>query len=582
MQLIEYSGLEGIKETKGVVFSNDFDLEKCNAGIAQRTSPIVFGDSGSYVLEDFYRVFHKKYTVDGSIIKVTELDTQMYTGNAVWLQDKLRFYDTMYAIAKILNSSNAASHQYVGNFLLLLLSANFRSTLYRIVPEVAVYLEFLSLEDYAQSKVLVYTRPGTVADGCFNQKVAMKSTAFCNFLYKIYEKYNKVAAQYGCSPIKLVDSKMFGTIMAEGTKDFLLGKDFTRFTFKIVSGSAITDVYNSGDFGGSCMTGGKNPHISIYGNNPDSVRMLLIYHKGLPKGRALLWTTRSGEIVMDRIYPSDGGDHIEAAIAHAQKENWIYKTRQSAGGSHLARTDLDLSVRLKLKEDQTPQILPYLDTFGYGSDPDKDNYVNLYAKSDEGMEDIGERRWQHHTTPGQKIRYGGICQLTNTYASESDIAKYWSVERKMVIDVSMSNLYGRGKAGDKIFYPVDAITPAKSKGVLLSKEKIVSDQKRATGYHHIDTAIVTKGVVNSARKFWWNEDDRSLVHVDANDIIVTIENKPIPQKLVSKLGINEVYLEIDDIKYTFYSSEKPKHSIISRKDIVQLQAYDSLKKEGLL
>ena len=85
-------------------------------------------------------------------------------------------------------------------------------------------------------------------------------------------------------------------------------------------------------------------------------------------GRALVWRNVLDPLgnyvtVLDRIYPSDNGSHIDAAIHYAIKHGWVYKTRQSIGGP--------LSVDGEFRIDVVDvDHYPYMDTFAHTDGPD--------------------------------------------------------------------------------------------------------------------------------------------------------------------------------------------------------------------
>jgi len=86
-------------------------------------------------------------------------------------------------------------------------------------------------------------------------------------------------------------------------------------------------------------------------------------------GRALVWrdvlaSDGSKNTVLDRIYPSDNGAHIRAAIAYAKKHGWVYKTEQ--------RIDGELSVPGEFLVDaRDVGHYPYMDTFAFTDGPEE-------------------------------------------------------------------------------------------------------------------------------------------------------------------------------------------------------------------
>lgn len=138
--------------------------------------------------------------------------------------------------------------------------------------------------------------------------------------------------------------------------------DPTQYTFEIVGGDDITRYYRNSSVH-TCMSGGRN--VGLYAANPDKVRMLIINRLGKFHGRALIWNTDEGAVCLDRIYPSDGGYHIELARKYAESQGWDSLPTQSFGqmfasGKHYTVT---------LEHDPDGRY-PYMDTFRYVQFPE--------------------------------------------------------------------------------------------------------------------------------------------------------------------------------------------------------------------
>jgi len=115
--------------------------------------------------------------------------------------------------------------------------------------------------------------------------------------------------------------------------------------FEIVENDEISHFYNcqnqigGGQLGKSCMGGrDQQPYIKdFYDNNSDSIKMLILKDKSNDNkiiGRANLWFLEKPKdrIFMDRIYTND--DYlIKVFIKYAEKNNYIYKSRQIYGGN---------------------------------------------------------------------------------------------------------------------------------------------------------------------------------------------------------------------------------------------------------
>ena len=112
---------------------------------------------------------------------------------------------------------------------------------------------------------------------------------------------------------------------------------------KFVSGKEIVYYYNcenytkqGGTLGGSCMNSpSKGVYLNIYVNNPDKVKMLVLYPEDVRDkiiGRALVWTLEdpSGRMYMDRIYTANDSDQY-LFIEYAKSHGYLYKSSQSYG-----------------------------------------------------------------------------------------------------------------------------------------------------------------------------------------------------------------------------------------------------------
>jgi hypothetical protein len=166
---------------------------------------------------------------------------------------------------------------------------------------------------------------------------------------------------------------------------YLIGTYFPDgydYRFEVVSGMEIVGIYNIDECEAgfqSCMTG--HSAVKWYAANPDKVSLLVIYSNKSYRGRALLWTTDQGQRVLDRIYPSDKGPQIQAAIEYAKSQGWDYKERQTSEDGELASGRMDYTITMSARE---PGLwvrhdgFPYIDTFKYTNDnPDCEARITL-------------------------------------------------------------------------------------------------------------------------------------------------------------------------------------------------------------
>lgn len=169
----------------------------------------------------------------------------------------------------------------------------------------------------------------------------------------------------------------------------ILNNSFARFN--LVQGKDISYWYNSehyqnsnGSLGGSCMSGVDGDYFDIYVKNPEVCNLLVLYSEGGELkgdkysskticGRALIWKTDEGEVVMDRIYSNFDND-INLFRDFAVKNKWWYKTAAGYSGSDLQVSNGSVTKTpvyvITLKKTGFDNY-PYMDTFFYMNSSDK-------------------------------------------------------------------------------------------------------------------------------------------------------------------------------------------------------------------
>lgn len=147
----------------------------------------------------------------------------------------------------------------------------------------------------------------------------------------------------------------------------------TALTNKIdlIEGGDLLDAYYSG-MPSSCMAHADHPGVLFYAKNP--VEMAVVRdNDGKITGRALVWTTTTGEKFMDRAYPDNAGLEWYALQQWAKSNVQYYRIRNGS----VARTVGDESCNIVVKMRKYP-VLPYLDTLAaYLDDPSTDGYILL-------------------------------------------------------------------------------------------------------------------------------------------------------------------------------------------------------------
>jgi hypothetical protein len=135
-----------------------------------------------------------------------------------------------------------------------------------------------------------------------------------------------------------------------------------------------------GTLGNSCMADVESYYFYMYVANPDVCKLVVLYDDdgtlsnsegkttyiaSKIKGRALLWTTRDGDIFMDRIYTNNDSD-VDLFKKFADKNGWWHKKSQNSNRNfYLERgsetKQIDIIVDLQKWNDD----YPYLDTLCY-------------------------------------------------------------------------------------------------------------------------------------------------------------------------------------------------------------------------
>ena len=158
--------------------------------------------------------------------------------------------------------------------------------------------------------------------------------------------------------------------------------------FNVVSGDDITYWYNinnysdqdSGALANSCMADVPANYLYIYSANPDACQLVILYDENGEIsngkyssdkiiGRALLWKTREGYYLMDRIYTTKDND-IDLFKKFAEKNGWWYKKNQNSSsnfsienGSEVKNDAIIVDLQ---KWDNSPRAdFPYLDSLMY-------------------------------------------------------------------------------------------------------------------------------------------------------------------------------------------------------------------------
>jgi hypothetical protein len=161
----------------------------------------------------------------------------------------------------------------------------------------------------------------------------------------------------------------------------ILNDAFSKFG--ILSGDDISKIYHQdyyesddGTLGQSCMADMPRSTFQIYTKNPDVCRLVVLYSnnggivdgKYVSKyicGRAVLWTTRQGDIFMDRIYTNRDSD-VELFKKFAWKNGWWCKKSQNSSTSFTAELNGQTKSPTYIVDlKQWQGEFPYVDSLSY-------------------------------------------------------------------------------------------------------------------------------------------------------------------------------------------------------------------------
>lgn len=133
---------------------------------------------------------------------------------------------------------------------------------------------------------------------------------------------------------------------------------------EVVEGMDICELYKNAVGGRSCMAGSAHCFTEFYAINPRVVRMAVTSNR---KGRALLWTTEQGHVVMDRIYPNSG--FITQYLKNwALQQGYLIRTDQALpSGQRFVDAAGKEQSQLTVQFDKYAYgtIMPYMDSFGW-------------------------------------------------------------------------------------------------------------------------------------------------------------------------------------------------------------------------
>jgi hypothetical protein len=149
-----------------------------------------------------------------------------------------------------------------------------------------------------------------------------------------------------------------------------------EFLYTSQTGKDISDIYDTssaegnGSLNSSCMRG-YGEYYEDLDSCPDVDLIYTLDPEGRLTSRALLWTTRRGSKILDRIYGSDST--IQAYKELAKEKGWYYKEYQSYDSTRqFINPDGDairsgFAINIDLDDSINNSRCPYLDTWKFYS-----------------------------------------------------------------------------------------------------------------------------------------------------------------------------------------------------------------------
>lgn len=197
------------------------------------------------------------------------------------------------------------------------------------------------------------------------------------------------------------------------------------YTFEVVREDDLIEAYRTGPK--SCMSGdGHEEQLVWYVKNNVQLVKISTPEDGY-MGRALLWTALDGRRVLDRVYPSDGGQHCRAVRTWAKEQGWITRNNDSAGESYFRNHEGVDCVPIVSLPDPSGHT-PYIDSMNY-----------THVKRDGSAEASPANKWGAVGTIYQTSWHGGgePWMTTDRYGTR---AAMWEMVDTLEGRVHPSNL----------------------------------------------------------------------------------------------------------------------------------------------
>lgn len=270
-----------------------------------------------------------------------------------------------------------------------------------------------SFKDWAKDNNLGDERTKQVLDIMIDKiEKGETSQSDVNYMFNQYDLKSKSRndVKLGRLINALLPGKYTSKDIEEFTNKFKASLSNQGERFEEVSGEEIEHWYNadnykemSGTLGNSCMAR-KSGLFTIYTENPDVCKMLILVEDDKLIGRALVWKLNSISIYgkdpaqdswfMDRQYTIKDSD-VEKFRNYAKEKGWIYKSSNNHHSfSNVTIEGEEKNATLTVKvEAKNYRRYPYMDTFRrfdpnegilYNDDDEDESYEGQYILADTG------------------------------------------------------------------------------------------------------------------------------------------------------------------------------------------------------
>ena len=273
-----------------------------------------------------------------------------------------------------------------------------------------------------------------------------------NYLFNEFDLGSKSRSEIKLG--KFINAVLTGKYTSVEIEDFtnkfkaLIGK--VGEEFNLVSGGDIEFWYNSenyaektGNLGNSCMAT-KKGIFSIYVDNPEVCKLLILEENGKLLGRALVWKLSSINYYgkpdnqeevwfMDRQYTIKESD-VQKFRNYAKEKDWVYK----ANNNHHSFSEVVIDGNVKNVEmvveleSKKHNKFPYMDTFRrfdpstgflYNDERNDQYYVGNYIldKTNGGYEEIKSGVWSEYYSEMIPEEYAIWSDAVDSYLHEDNI-----------------------------------------------------------------------------------------------------------------------------------------------------------------